>query len=126
MSRNNPGLSVFAANVRQVRFNAWDYSDDQLWSGLVDHLFRALAADPDTSSGLPDPAAVQAERVTLRRELAEREAEEQRLSGGLRAADRAGQPQGFLAWLGSPAYTWRGMAGATRELGAELRARPRK
>ena len=101
MSRNNPGLSVFAANVRQVRFNAWDYSDDQLWSGLVDHLFRALAADPGSSSGLPDPAAVQAERVTLRRELAEREAEEQRLSSELSAADRAGRPQGFrgMAWL---------------------------
>ena len=69
MSRNNPGLSVFAANVRQVRFNARDYSDDQLWSGLVDHLFRALASDPASSSGLPYPAAVQAERVTMRAEL---------------------------------------------------------
>jgi hypothetical protein len=122
MSRNNPGLSVFAANVRQVRFNAWDYSDDQLWSGLVDHLFRALAADPDSSSGLPDPATVQAERATLRRELAEREAEEQRLSGGLRAADRAGRPQGFLVWLGSPAYTWRVVAAAARELASDIRA----
>ena len=73
MSRNNPGLSVFAANVRQVRFNACDYSDDQLWSGLIDHLFRALASDPVSSSGLPDPAAVQAERVTLRAQLAGRE-----------------------------------------------------
>jgi len=122
MSRNNPGLSVFAANVRQVRFNAWDYSDDQLWSGLVDQLFRALAADPDSSSGLPDPATVQAECATLRRELAEREAEEQRLSDSLRAADRAGRPQGFLAWLGSPAYTWRVMAAAARELAYEVRA----
>ena len=122
MSRNNPGLSVFAANVRQVRFNAWDYSDDQLWSGLVDHLFRALAADPDSSSGLPDPAAAQAERAKLRKELAEREAEEQRLSGGLHAADRAGRPRGFLAWLGSPAYTWRVMAAAARELASDIRA----
>lgn len=116
MSRNNPGLSVFAANVRQVRFNAWDYSDDQLWSGLVDHLFRALAADPDSSSGLSDPAAVQVERVALRRELAERETEEQRLSGGLRTADRVGRPQGFLAGLGSPVYTWRVTIAAAREL----------
>jgi KAP family P-loop domain len=122
MSRNNPGLSVFAANVRQVRFNAWDYSDDQLWSGLVDHLFRALAADPSSSSGLPDPATVQAERAKLRRELAEREAEEQRLSGGLRSADRAGRPRGFLVWLGSPVYTWRVMAAAARELADDIRA----
>lgn len=53
---------MFASNVRQVRFNAWDYSDDQLWSGLVDHLFRALAVDPDSSSAPPDPGSVEAER----------------------------------------------------------------
>src|SRR5262249_21982505 len=71
MSRNNPGLSVFAANVRQVRFNAWDYSDDQLWSGLVDHLFRVLAADPDNPSPSPDPRSVAAERTRRRRTLAD-------------------------------------------------------
>jgi hypothetical protein len=48
LSRNNInlGLSSFVANIRQVRFKAWHYSDDQLWTGLVDHLFRTLAADP--------------------------------------------------------------------------------
>jgi hypothetical protein len=122
ISRNNPGLSVFAANVRQVRFNAWDYSDDQLWSGLVDHLFRVLAADPDSSSAQPDPATVQAERATLRRDLDEREAEERRLSDGLRAADRASQPQVFLSWIGSPAYVWRVVVTAARELVHDIRA----
>ena len=41
------GCSVFAANVRQVRFNAWDYSDDQavvrVWWTTCS---GALAADP--------------------------------------------------------------------------------
>src|SRR5207253_2302441 len=74
MSRNNPGLSVFASNVRQVEFNAWDYSDDELWSGLVDHLFGALAADPGSPSALPDPSTVEAERRRLRGNLAEQEA----------------------------------------------------
>ena len=124
MSRNNPGLSVFASNVRQVRFNAWDYSDDQLWSGLVDHLFRVLAADPDSSSAPPDPGTVEAERRTLRTNLAEQEAAGERLSSGLRAADRAVQPQGFLAWLGSPAYTWRVVTAAIRELAREIRSAP--
>ena len=122
MSRNNPGLSVFATNVRQVRFNAWDYSDDQIWSGLVDHLFRVLAADPDSPSGIPDPATVQAERAQLRRDLEEREAEERRLSDGLRAADRANQPQGLLSWLGSPTYVWRVGAATVRELAHDIRA----
>ena len=124
MSRNNPGLSVFASNVRQVRFNAWDYSDDQLWSGLVEHLFRALAADPDSSSAPPDPGTVEAERRTLRRNLAEQEAAGERLSSELRAADRAVQPQGFLAWLGSPVYTWRVVTAAIRELAREIRSAP--
>ena len=124
MSRNNPGLSVFASNVRQVRFNAWDYSDDQLWSGLVDHLFRTLAADPDSSSAPPDPGTVEAERRALRRNLAEQEAAGERLSSGLRAADRAVQPQGFLAWLGSPVYAWRVVTAAIRELAREIRSAP--
>ena len=124
MSRNNPGLSVFASNVRQVRFNAWDYSDDQLWSGLVEHLFRALAADPDSSSAPPDPGTVEAERRTLRENLAEQEAAGERLSSGLRTADRTVQPHGFLAWQGSPVYTWRVVTAAIGELAREIRSAP--
>ena len=124
MSRNNPGLSVFASNVRQVRFNAWDYNDDQLWSGLVDHLFRTLAADPDSSIAPPNRSTVEAERRTLRSKLSEREAAGERLSSGLRAADRAVQPEGFLAWLGSPAYALRVTFTAIRELGGEIRSAP--
>jgi hypothetical protein len=122
MSRNNPGLSAFAANVRQVRFNAWDYSDRQLWSGLADHLFTALAADPDSTPGLPDPATVRTERDALRARLAGLEAEEQRLSRELSTADQGNRPQGFLAWLSSPRYAWRIAAAAARELAANMRA----
>ncbi len=43
LSRNNPGRSVFAATVRQVRFNAWHYHDDELWVGMVEQLFADLA-----------------------------------------------------------------------------------
>jgi hypothetical protein len=122
MSRNNPGLSVFASNVRQVRFNAWDYSDDQLWSGLVEHLFRVLAEDPDSSSPPPNPGAVEAERRRLRRVLTEQEAEADRISSGLHAADRSVKPEGFLAWLDSPVYTWRVVATAIGELAHEIRS----
>ncbi|WP_433409856.1 P-loop NTPase fold protein [Saccharomonospora azurea] len=47
LSRNNPGRSTFAATVRQVRFNAWHYHDDELWVGLVEQLFADLADDVD-------------------------------------------------------------------------------
>ena len=122
MSRNNLGLSAFASNVRQIQFNAWDYGDDQLWYGLVDHLFRVLAADPDGSSSSPDQDSVQAERRRLRRSLDEQEAEAERLNSRLHAADSAVQPQGFLAWLGSPVYISRVMVTAIRELAREIRS----
>ncbi|GAA3028545.1 P-loop NTPase fold protein [Actinokineospora globicatena] len=36
---------VYVSQVRQVRFNAWAFSDDRLWVGLVESLFEGLA-DP--------------------------------------------------------------------------------
>src|SRR5207248_1803347 len=103
MSRNDPAQSLFSANVRQVRFNAWDYADDHLWSGLMDHLFQALAADPASKPSTDDPAVIEADRAALMRQLGEREAEELRLRDELRAADSARQ-RGNLVGLPSPAY----------------------
>ncbi|MFC4853020.1 P-loop NTPase fold protein [Actinophytocola glycyrrhizae] len=61
-SRGNPARRVFANAVRQVRFNAWHYADDQLWTGLLDHLFAELAR-PETP---PDSEQARAERDFLR------------------------------------------------------------
>ena len=72
----------------------------------------------------PDPGNVEAERRTLRRNLAEQEAAGERLSSGLRAADHAVKPQGFVAWLGSPVYAWRVVTAAFRELAREIRSAP--
>jgi hypothetical protein len=47
LARGNRARSTFAASVRQVRFNAWHYHDDELWVGLVEQLFADLAADVD-------------------------------------------------------------------------------
>ena len=121
MSRNDPGRSMFAANVRQVRFNAWDYSDDHVWAGITEHLFHVLAADSGIPASPADPEAVGAERARLRRLLADREAEERRLAGELRAADEAAIPRGYLAGLSSPARAGRIMAAAVRELGGDVR-----
>jgi WD40 repeat protein len=102
-ARNNPGLSAFAENVRQVRFNAWHYSDDQLWAGLISHLFEVLAApaDPVADAGAPDqrPVAadrqsVAAERDRLRAELAARQAASDKLTADLKTADDLRQPVG--------------------------------
>ena len=121
MSRNDPGRSMFAANVRQVRFNAWDYSEDQVWSGLVEHLFRALATEPAILATPGDHAAAHAERASLAKQLADREAEERRLVGELTAADEVARPRGYLAGLSSPAWVVRVIATAIGEVGRDVR-----
>lgn len=125
MSRNNPA-SAFAATVRQVRFNAWHYSDDHLWAGLVSHLFRSLAAfdgqepaEPCRSADLED---LQQERVALRSKLADRQAHELKLARTLAVADEIPQPPAFLGWLGSPRYVAYTTMIATREALRDMRA----
>ena len=120
-SQKDPGNSMFAANVRQVRFNAWDYSDDHVWVGIVEHLFRALAAESDIPARSADPEAAGAERARLRRLLTDREAEERRLAEELRAADETTAPRGYLAGLSSPARAARVAAAAACELGRDVR-----
>ncbi|GAB3737970.1 hypothetical protein GCM10027598_65840 [Amycolatopsis oliviviridis] len=66
LSRGAAATSVFAGEIRQIRFNAWQYHDDHLWVGLVDHLFRNLGA-PRAHA---DAGEVRAERELLRTRLA--------------------------------------------------------
>ncbi|WP_049574568.1 S1 family peptidase [Streptomyces sp. SBT349] len=73
--RRRPELrSVFAEHVRQIRFNAWHYSEDHLWTGLVEHLFAELAHEEATA---PAGETLELRRGRLRREhdLAVAEAE---------------------------------------------------
>ncbi|MEU0534997.1 P-loop NTPase fold protein [Amycolatopsis tolypomycina] len=44
--------SFFVREVRQVRFNAWHYSDDHLWTGLIEQLLAALRQHPDDDADL--------------------------------------------------------------------------
>jgi predicted KAP-like P-loop ATPase len=55
-AQNNPGLTAWAESVRQVRFNAWHYSDDQLWAGLVSRLFEMLASPQGQAEGMDSGA----------------------------------------------------------------------
>ncbi|MEU4236882.1 TIR-like protein FxsC [Actinoplanes sp. NPDC026619] len=86
-SRRRPEESSFVANVRQVTFNAWHYSDDQLWTGLIAHLFDTLAK-PDESVAAPtDPAAIREDVTRLREERAKWKSDSERISKQL-AADK--------------------------------------
>ena len=71
-ARDKPA-PFWLAGIRQVRFNAWHYSDDHLWTGLIERLLAALRAEkaaPDATSS----AGLKEERddlLRLQRELKE-------------------------------------------------------
>jgi WD domain, G-beta repeat/KAP family P-loop domain len=113
LSHNNPGLSLFAANVRQVRFNAWHYSDDQVWVGLVDHLFQTLA-DTDISDARA-PEEVRRQQSRLEAALAEKQARRQRLARAWQDKS-SGQP----TWSRLPQAGWVLVTMAAADLRREL------
>jgi hypothetical protein len=105
--------------VRQVRFNAWHYSDDQLWTGLMSHLFQVLAA-PDNGEPDVSPAgqrSVIATRTRLRSKLAQKEQASRRLGAELKAAEAVPRPSGPLAWLLTPVYDTRAWGAAADPAG---------
>ncbi len=119
MSLNNPGLSAFATTVRQVRFNAWHYSDDHLWAGLISHLFQTLAEPDDhgtsaeskepshpgeAQNGRADLASIQNEQAELRRKVAAAQEKSTRLAEELDTVDQIAQSPGALAGLRSPLH----------------------
>ncbi|WP_261556340.1 P-loop NTPase fold protein, partial [Frankia tisae] len=127
LSRNNLGRSAFAASVRQVRFNAWHYSDDQVWTGLIEELLRVLAQpdDPDPADR-PDPRIEQADPAARLRQVQETidagRQDEQRLTRQLNRLAAARGGTGWLAGLGAPVRILMAPVMALRQLAADLRA----
>ncbi|MGF7237112.1 MAG: P-loop NTPase fold protein, partial [Frankia sp.] len=127
LSRNNLGRSAYAASVRQVRFNAWHYSDEQVWSGLVDELFRVLAApeEPDPADR-PDPRVEAAAAASDRRlkaaqgQMQSLRRDEQRLTEQLTRLAAARGGVGWLARLGAPARMLRTPIVAARQLARDV------
>jgi hypothetical protein len=118
-ARAKPSKSAFVAHVRQIHFNAWHYSDEHVWSGLIEELFRALA---HVSREQEDPSeSALAERADRAAELGKLEKRSEQLDLDLERAARL-QPPGFLAWLSSPREAWPLMRAASRELRADTTA----
>ncbi|KPM55994.1 hypothetical protein ACG83_12425 [Frankia sp. R43] len=63
-SSRSAARSIFATNIRQVRFDAWHYNDDHLWVGMAEHLFAGLV-EPEPS----DTEQIRARREVLRDRL---------------------------------------------------------
>ncbi|MBB4791942.1 KAP family P-loop NTPase fold protein [Streptomyces nodosus] len=111
------GESAFMEHVHQIHFNAWHYSDEHVWSGLVDELFSALASTPREQSDSSESAG--AKRHQRAAKLADLESRSQQLDADLQRA--AGlRPQGFLASLISPREGWPLLRAATREMRAQI------
>ncbi|MCI3275844.1 P-loop NTPase fold protein [Streptomyces cylindrosporus] len=105
-ARRQPELrSAFAVNVHQVRFNAWHYAEEHLWTGLVDHLLHELARTPEPEES-PDVAA-RSKDLHAQLELAQAEAD--RLQAAKDAAEQDA-PVGRTRGLGSPLRTLRLLA----------------
>lgn len=97
---------AYVTRVRQVRFNAWHYSDEHVLVGMVDKLFRELA---DQRIVKPSVSSAEVDRLRAARDTAARKldrAEERRRAieqGGPRAlwsalaSGRRGRAG--LAWL---------------------------
>jgi WD40 repeat protein len=70
--------SFFVREIRQVRFNAWHYSDDHLWTGLIEQLLTALRQNPD------DDIDLRGRRLPPETDLVERKRAHERRDGLLR------------------------------------------
>lgn len=122
-ARARPG-SAYVSNVKQVTFNAWHYSDDHLWVGLVEHMFRELAKDEPAPT--PDKAAeleaTANEVAQLKAKLSTRKADRERLAADLGAIDRIGADRGWFAALRAPLRSARVARAALRSTWRELRS----
>jgi WD40 repeat protein len=127
-ARGNPGVSAWAETVRQVRFNAWHYGDDQLWSGLVGHLFDVLAAragDAEDTKGqvvLDSSRPPTADRAQLKAEQDELRRASDQLDRTLKAADAMAPRAGALSWLVSPWYAVRMVLTSVWQVFRDVRA----
>jgi hypothetical protein len=109
-SAGQAGASGFVTHLRQVTFNAWHYSDDHLWVGLVEHMFRELRTPASGAN---------AERVDeLEATLASEREEQARLASQLAALETR---HGWVGWLHLPMHGMRLAAAAGGGVWRELR-----
>lgn len=111
--------SSFVSKVRQIHFNAWHYSDERVWSGLIAELFRSLAEVPEDKGDDPSES-VEAERNKYDARLEALRERSRRLEDDLERAT-AMQAQGnLIPELTSPREIWPLLRAAGRELRAQV------
>jgi hypothetical protein len=64
------GRMGYVRSAKQVRYNAWHYSDRDVWTGLIEQLFRSLSEDLELpGKGAPDSDAQLAQRLRITSEI---------------------------------------------------------
>lgn len=58
------GSSVFCTRVKHIWFNAWHYSDDELWASLVTHIFEELSQETKLT-----PPSIDEQKASLDNEI---------------------------------------------------------
>jgi hypothetical protein len=111
---------AYATQVRQVRFNAWHYSDDHLWVGLVEHLFRELRHDAAPAA---QPPEARERTIQLEADLAAAEARQSRSEKLLREVDALDPDRGWFGWLGQIRRAWLVSRATDTDIRAQLRTR---
>jgi WD40 repeat protein len=111
---------AYATQVRQVRFNAWHYSDDHLWVGLIEHLFRELRQDAAPAAQPPD---ARERTIQLEADLAAAKARQSRSERLLREVDALDPDRGWFGRLGQIRRAWLVSRAAGADIRAQLRTR---
>ncbi|QYN41156.1 hypothetical protein K1T35_48330 (plasmid) [Pseudonocardia sp. DSM 110487] len=108
---------VYVRQVRQVRFNAWHYSDDHLWVGLIEQLFGQLRDQPA-------PAAESTESLPeLQAKLGRARTRQDRLDRQLADLEQLDPAQGWFGQLGVIRRATVAARAAGQDAGGELRGR---
>jgi Putative peptidoglycan binding domain/KAP family P-loop domain len=101
--------SYYCSDVRQVSFNAWLYSDSDIWSSFAAHVFQGMSG---LVGDLSEAAALDARMDALSNEIAERDRRKRALAAGL--AGEAGtvarmidDARDIVRGVRRPARTWR-------------------
>lgn len=115
--------SSFVSEVCQIDFNAWHYSDNQVWTGLVERIFRALATKQRAVAGqVEDADQTAADPKRLFADLESQRAREQELTEDLERISGRRSTEGHFSAL-TPVTKLADVARAlVRETRRDLRA----
>jgi hypothetical protein len=102
--KRGPSVSAYCSEIRQVTFNAWHYSESNLWASLATHLLDSLAssgADGDLERHANDLAERRRHQRSLLDQLSSVRVERMLLTARLERQDQDSAPGDIARSLAS-------------------------